>query len=148
VTKTTTTTITTPTAFHGETSTTGMICICSRNIFIVLQIYLFMNQEQRLVTQLSQLKDILDDAKAILEWHKLKVFEKSSNPSLKVFLQDDTFQQLTDKQAAFQMLWAKTSTLLQDKTIKLSRDKKCEFRKELNKLSLQFYYLGSDVRIY
>jgi hypothetical protein len=107
-----------------------------------------MNQEQRLVTQLSQLKDILDDAKAILEWHKLKVFEKSSNPSLKVFLQDDTFQQLTDKQGAFQMLWARTSTLLKDKTIKLHRDKKCEFQKELNKLSLQFFYLGSDVRIY
>jgi len=125
-----------------------MICICSRNIFIVLQIYLFMNQEQRLVTQLSQLKDILDDAKAILEWHKLKVFEKSSNPSLKVFLQDDTFHQLTDKQAAFQMLWARTSTLLKDKTIKLGQDKRIEFQKDLNKLSLQFFYLGSDVRIY
>ncbi len=107
-----------------------------------------MNQEQRLVTQLSQLKDILEDAKAILEWHKLKVFEKNSNPSLTVFLQDDTFQQLTDKQAAFQMLWARTSMLLKDKTIKLGRDKKCEFQKELNKLSLQFFYLGSDVRIY
>ena len=107
-----------------------------------------MNQEQRLVTQLSQLKDILEHAKAILEWHKLKVFEKSSNPSLKVFLQDNTFQQLTDKQGAFQMLWARTSTLLKDKTIKFSRDKKCEFQKELNKLSLQFFYLGSDVRIY
>jgi hypothetical protein len=46
------------------------------------------------------------------------------------------------------MLWAKTSMLLQDKTIKLSRGKKYEFQKELNKLSLQYYYLGSDVRIY
>jgi hypothetical protein len=143
-----TTLTTTPTAFHGETSTTGMICICSRNIFIVTQIYLFMNQEQRLVTQLSQLKDILEDAKAILEWHKLKVFEKNSNPSLKVFFQDDTFQQLTDKQGAFQMLWARTSMLLKDKAIKLSQNKRYKFQKELNKLSLQFYYLGSDVRIY
>ena len=107
-----------------------------------------MNQNRQLTAQLIQLKNILDDAKAILEWHKLKVFEKNSNPSLKLFFQDGTFQQLTDKQAAFQMLWAKTSTLLQDKTIKLSRGKKYEFRKELNKLSLQYYYLGSDVRIY
>jgi len=107
-----------------------------------------MNQEQRLVTQLSQLKDILEDAKAILEWFKLKVFEKSSNPSLKVFLQDDTFQQLTDKFVAFEVLWAKTSTLLKDKTIKLSQNKRNEFRKQLNKLSLQFFYLNSDVRIY
>jgi len=107
-----------------------------------------MNQIQQLTSQLIQLKNTLEDAKAILEWHKLKVFEKNSNPSLKVFLQDDTFQQLTDKQGAFQMLWARTSMLLQDKTIKLSQDKRIEFQKELNKLSLQFFYLGSDVRIY
>jgi hypothetical protein len=107
-----------------------------------------MNQNQQLTTQLSTLKDILEDAKTILEWHKLKVFEKNSNPSLKVFSQDDTFQQLTDKQAAFQMLWARTSMLLKDKTMKLSQDKRIEFQKELNKLSLQFYYFGSDVRIY
>jgi hypothetical protein len=107
-----------------------------------------MNQNRQLTDQLIQLKNILEDAKAILEWHKLKVFEKSSNPSLKLFFQDDTFQQLTDKQAAFQMLWAKTSTLLRDKTINLSRDKRNEYQKELNKLSMQYYYLGSDVRIY
>ena len=138
----------TPTAFHGRTSKTGMICICSRKIFIVPQVYLFMNQNQQLTAQLIQLKNILDDAKAILEWHKLKVFEKNSNPSLKLFFQDDTFQQLTDKQAAFQMLWAKTSMLLHDKTINLSRGKRNEFQKELNKISLQYYYLGSDVRVY
>ena len=107
-----------------------------------------MNQNQQLIAQLIQLKNILDDAKAILEWHKLKVFEKNSNPSLKLFFQDDTFPQLIDKQAAFQMLWARTSTLLKDKTIKLSQDKRVEFQKELNKLSLQFFYLGSDVRVY
>ncbi len=107
-----------------------------------------MNQNRQLIAQLIQLKNILEDAKAILEWHKLKVFEKNSNPSLRLFFQDDTFQQLTDKQAAFQMLWAKTSMLLQDKTKKLSRGKKYEFQKELNKISLQYYYLGSDVRIY
>ena len=107
-----------------------------------------MNQNQKLPAQLIKINNILEDAKAILEWHKLKVFETNLNPSSKVFLQDDTFQQLTDKQGAFQMLWARTSTLLKDKTIKLSQDKRIEFQKELNKLSLQFYYLGSDVRIY
>jgi len=143
-----TTPTTTPTAFRGVTSTLEMICIRSRKLFIVSQICLFMNQNRQLTDQLIQLKNILEDAKAILEWHKLKVFEKSSNPSLKLFFQDDTFQQLTDKQAAFQMLWAKTSTLLRDKTINLSRDKRNEYQKELNKLSMQYYYLGSDVRIY
>jgi hypothetical protein len=107
-----------------------------------------MNQTQWLATQLSQLKQIIEDAKAILEWHKFRVFEINSNRSLKVFFHDDTFQQLTDKQAAFRMLWVRTNTLLQDKTINLSRDKRCEFQRQLNTLYLQFFYLGSDVRIY
>ena len=143
-----TTPTTAPIAFLGTTGTTGMICICSRNIFIVLQIYFFMNKEQLLVTQLSQIKNILEDTKTILEWHKLKAFERNSNSSLKVFFQDDTFQQLIDKQAAFHLLWAETNMLLQDKTIKLSQNKRYEFKKELNKLSSHFFYLGSDVRIY
>jgi hypothetical protein len=139
---------TTPTAFRGVISTSGMTCIRSRKLFIVPQICLFMNQNRQLTAQLIQLKNILDDAKAILEWHKLKVFEKNSNPSLKLFFQDDTAQQLMDKQAVFQTAWIETTMLLQDKTINLSRDKRNEFQKELNKLYLQFYYLGSDVRIY
>jgi hypothetical protein len=117
-------------------------------VFIVLQSYFFMNHNQRLLAQMSQIKNILEDAKAILEWHKLKVFETNLNPPLEIFFQDDTFQQLKDKQAAFQMLWAKTNMLLQDKTIKLCLDEKYEFQKELNKLALQFFYLGSNVRIY
>jgi len=107
-----------------------------------------MNQNQRLAAQLSHLKDILEAAKAVLEWHKLRVLEASRGSSLKVFFQDDTFQQLIDKQATFGLLFFETTTLLQDKTIKLSQDKKFAFQKELNKLSLQFYYLGSNVRIY
>jgi len=71
-----------------------------------------------------------------------------SNPSSRVFFQDDTIQQLTDKQTAFQTVWIRTTMLLQDRTINLNQDKRIEFQKELNKLSMQFYYLGSDVRIY
>ena len=107
-----------------------------------------MNQIQQLTSQLIQLKNIIEEAKATLEWHKLRAFETNLNPSNKVFFQDDTFQQLTAKQIDFQMLWARTSMILHDKTVNLSLDKKYEFQKELNKLSLQFYYLGSDVRVY
>jgi hypothetical protein len=117
-------------------------------VFIVLQFNLFMNQNQQLTGQLNELKNIIEEVKAILEWYKLKIFERSSNPSLTVFLQDDTFQQITDKQAAFQSLWIEITLLLQDKTIPLSQNQRIEFQKELKKLSLQFYYLGSDVRIY
>jgi hypothetical protein len=107
-----------------------------------------MNQIQQLTAQLVQLRNILEDAKIILEWHKLKVFEKNSNPSSRVFFQDDTIQQLTDKQAAFRTLWIKTAMLLQDKTTSFSQHEKGKFQKELNKLSLQFHYLGSNVRVY
>jgi hypothetical protein len=107
-----------------------------------------MNQIQQLTAKLIQLKNTLDEAKAILEWHKLKVFEKNSNPSSKVFFQDDTFQQLADKRASFQFLWARTNVLLQEKTLYFSQYQRGKFQKELNKISLQFYYLGSDVRIY
>jgi hypothetical protein len=107
-----------------------------------------MNSNQRITAQFIHLKGIIEDAKAILEWHKLRIFESNFNPSLKVFFQDDTFQQLTDKKAAFYLVWIKTNMLLQDKTVNLSQDEKHELQKELNKLYLQFFYLGSDVRIY
>jgi len=105
-----------------------------------------MNKEQRLVTQLSQIKNILEDAKAILEWHKLRVFETSINPSNKVFLQDDTIQQLEDKQMTFWSLSANIHTTLLSKTI--SGNKYSKYKKEFTRLCMQFYYLGSDVRVY
>jgi len=105
-----------------------------------------MNKEQRLVTQLSQIKNTLEDAKAILQWHKLRVFETSLNPSNKVFLQDDTIQQLEDKQMTFWSLSANIHTTLQSKTI--SGNKYSEYKKEFTRLCMQFYYLGSDVRVY
>ncbi|MFA6175327.1 MAG: hypothetical protein WC765_01965 [Phycisphaerae bacterium] len=105
-----------------------------------------MNKEQRLVTQLSQIKNILEDAKAILQWHKLRVFETSLNPSNKVFLQDDTIQQLEDKKMNFWSLSANIHTTLQSKTI--SGNKYSEYKKEFTRLCMQFYYLGSDVRVY
>jgi hypothetical protein len=106
-----------------------------------------MNFIQQLQCQLNQLKNIIADAKAILEWHKLRITETSQNSSSMLFFQDDTNQQLTDKQAAFQTLWIEITILLQNKTIPLSQNQRLEYQKELNKLSLQFYYLGSDVNI-
>jgi hypothetical protein len=107
-----------------------------------------MNQSQQLTAQLENLKRIIEDSKAIFEWHKLKIFETNLNSSSKLFFQDDTPQQLTDKQAAFQTTWIETTMLLQDKTININQAERDKFLKELNKLSLQFYYLGSNVRVY
>ena len=105
-----------------------------------------MKQQQQLVAKLAELKKILEDAKATLEWHKLRVFETSLNPSNKVFLQDDTIQQLEDKQMTFWSLSANIHTIMQSKTI--SGNKHSELKKEFTKICMQFYYLGSDVRVY
>jgi len=105
-----------------------------------------MNQHQQLVTKLAELKKTLDDAKATLEWHKLRVFETNLNPSNKVFLRDDTIQQLGDKQMNFWTLSANIHATLQSKTI--SGNKHSELKKEFTKICMQFYYLGSDVRVY
>ena len=105
-----------------------------------------MNQHQQLVAKLAELKKIHEDAKAILEWHKLKVFETSLNPSNKVFFQDETAQQLADNQANFWLLSASIHTIMQSKNI--SGNKHSELKKEFTKICIQFHYLGSDVRVY
>lgn len=105
-----------------------------------------MNQHQQLVAKLAELKKILEDAKTTLEWHKLKVFETSLNPSNKVFFQDETAQQLEGKQIDFWSLSANIHTIMQSKAI--SGNKHSELKKEFTKICMQFYYLGSDVRVY
>jgi hypothetical protein len=105
-----------------------------------------MNQHQQLITKLAELRKILDDAKATLEWHKLRVFETNLNPSTNVFFRDDTIQQLKDKQINFWSLSADIHTTMQSKSI--SGNKYSEIKKEFTRLCMQFYYLGSDVRVY
>jgi hypothetical protein len=105
-----------------------------------------MNQQQQLTAKLAELKKILDDAKATLQWHKLRVFETGLNPSTKVFLQDDTSRQFAEKQINFWSLSADIHAIMQSKTI--SGNTYSEYKKEFTRLCMQFYYLGSDVRVY
>jgi len=106
-----------------------------------------MNQIQQLQDRLNELKNIIAEAKSILEWQKLHVFENSQESSSELFFHDDTYQQLFEKRVAFQSLWIEIAILLENKTMPFSQNKRIEFWKELNKLSQQFYYLGSDIRI-
>ncbi|HBG25833.1 MAG: hypothetical protein A2Y10_08380 [Planctomycetes bacterium GWF2_41_51] len=103
-----------------------------------------MDKYQKLIAQLSELKNILEDARATLQWHKLKVFEKNLNPSNKIFFQDHTPEQLARQQTDFWLISANVDVLLQSTSIR----KYPEYRKEFKKLCMQFYYLGSDVRVY
>jgi len=103
-----------------------------------------MDQHQKLIAQLSELKKILEDAKATLQWHKLKVFEENLNPSNKVFFQDHTPEQFAKQQTNFWQISINVTTILQT----TSSNKYSEYRKEFKRLCIQFYYLGSDVRVY
>ncbi len=104
-----------------------------------------MDTQQQLSSCLAELKRIVDDSKAIIEWHKLMVFEKRTNPSARVFFNDNTMAELTDKQAHFQSVWIQADELLS----RLNQNsRKIEFQRQLHKLAMQFYYPGSDVRVY
>lgn len=105
-----------------------------------------MNPPQQIEARLAKLTTILEDAKAIRQWHNLRVFEHTASPSPNIRFRDNTFLELFDKQAAFTMLWTKTATLVENAT--LSKGKRNKFQKELKTLYLQFLYLGSDVRVY
>jgi len=103
-----------------------------------------MDKYQKLIAQLSELKKILEDAKATLQWRRLKAFEANFNPSNKVFFMDDTSEQFENQQASFWLISVNIDAILQT----ASANKYSEYRKEFNKLRIQFYYLGSDVRVY
>ena len=51
-----------------------------------------MHIQEELAEKLMQLKDILSEMKALIEWWKLKAFENSHNPSTRLFFSDDTQQ--------------------------------------------------------
>jgi hypothetical protein len=107
-----------------------------------------MSSKKELFSCLSKIRSILSESKALLEWQKLKFFERSLNPSSKVFFQENTHQELLSKYCSFMALYQQVNLALQDKRINLSQNKRAVIKKELKKLYLQFYYLGSDVRIY
>lgn len=104
-----------------------------------------MNPPQQIEARLTKLATLLDDAKAIRQWHNLKVFENTASPSLNVRFRDNTFRELIDKQAAFTMLWTQTAALVENAT--LGKSCRNKFQKELKNLYQQFSYLGSDVRV-
>jgi len=104
-----------------------------------------MSPQQELNVKLLELKDLLSDMKALLEWQKLKVYENTHNPSLRLFFGDDAVHQLADKYALFLSVSTQISQCLKNQGRSVKRS---QLAKELHKLCAQFYYLGTDVRVY
>ena len=104
-----------------------------------------MHIQQELAEKLSQLKDILSEMKALIEWQKLRAFESSGNPSGQLLFSDNTPQQLSNKYGRFLSISTEIDHILK---MNAHLVKQSSIIKELNKLHCQLYYLGTDVRVY
>lgn len=101
---------------------------------------------QKLRTGIIELKGILEEMKALLEWHKLRRFESTQRPSSNLQFHDTTLNDLDNKYASFLLLASQIHAELDSSNI--PQDNYRITKKEFIKLELQAYYLGSDVRIY
>lgn len=93
-----------------------------------------MISKEELLYSLSKIKNILSDSKALLEWQKLKLFERNLNPSSKVIFHDNTYQELLSKYCSFMALCEQVYLALQDKNTNISKKERNLIRKELDKL--------------
>jgi len=100
---------------------------------------------KELQAKLSRLKDILSEMKALLEWQKLRVYETTHNPSIRLFFHNDTTQQLSNRYAQFLFIRSEIDRILKTTPYVV---KHSAILKDLHALYAQFYYLGTDVRVY
>lgn len=104
-----------------------------------------MHTQQELTEKLSQLKGILSEMKALIEWQKLKAFENSRNSSSRLLFSNDTPQQLSNKYGRFLSVFTEIDHILNTNAHLV---KQPSIIKELNTLHCQLHYLGTDVRVY
>ena len=104
-----------------------------------------MHLQKDLTGKFLQLKDILSEIKALLEWQKLKVFEDTRNPSRQLLFSDDTSRQLSNQYNRFLSVSAEIDHILKTNTRLV---KQSPIIKEYDKIYWQLYYLGTDVRVY
>ena len=103
-------------------------------------------KEQDLQAAIIELKSILEDMKALLAWHKLKRFEATQRSSSNLVFYDTTLNDLNNKYSIFLLLasWIHTGVNNQ----KTPQNKLKIIKKELTKIELQAFYLGSGIRFY
>ena len=102
--------------------------------------------EQDLEDAIVELKSILEDMKALLAWHKLKRFEAAQHPFSNLMFYDTTPNDLNNTYSMFLLLASQIHAGIDNQNIPQNKHK--IIKKELTKIELQAYYLGSGIRIY
>ena len=103
-------------------------------------------KEKKLQAAVVELKGILEDMKALLAWHKLKRFEASRQTFSNLKLYDTSLNDLNNKYSMFLLLASRIHAEVDNQNI--PKSKLIILKKELTKIELQAYYLGSGVRVY
>ena len=103
-------------------------------------------KEKDLQAAIVELKGILEDMKALWAWHTLKQFEARQRPSSNLVFYDTTLDDLNNKYATFLLLASQIHSWVNNQNMPPGKLK--IIKKELTKIELQAYYLGSGVRIY
>jgi len=103
-------------------------------------------KEQDLQAAIVELKGILKDMKTLLAWHRLKRFEATQHSSSNLVFYDTTINDLNDKYSLFLLLASRIHARVNNQNISGSKLK--IIKKELTKIELQAYYLGSGIRFY
>jgi len=103
-------------------------------------------KEQALQAAIVELRAILEDMKALLAWHKLKCFEARQRSFSNLMFYDTTLSDLNNKYATFSLLASQIHAGVNNQKIPQSKLK--IIKKELAKIELQAFYLGSGIRFY
>ena len=103
-------------------------------------------REKDLQTAIIELKGILEEMKALLAWHKLKCFEATQRSFCNLMFYDTSLNDLSNKYSSFLLLASQIHAGVNNQNIPKRKLK--IIKKELTKIELQAYYLGTDVRIY
>ena len=103
-------------------------------------------KEQNLQAAVVELKGILEDMKALLAWHKLKRFEAAQHPFSNLMFYDITLDDLNNKYLTFLLLASQIHAEVNSQNIPQNKLK--IIKKELTKIELQAFYLGSSIRFY
>jgi hypothetical protein len=103
-------------------------------------------KEQDLHAAIAELKAILEDMKALLAWHKLKRLEAAQHPFSNLMFYDTTLTDLNNKYATLLLLASRIHAGVNNQMIPQSKLR--AIKKQLTKIELQAFYLGSGIRFY
>jgi hypothetical protein len=103
-------------------------------------------KEQDLQAAIVELKGILGEMKALLAWHKLKCFEARQRSFSNLIFYDTTLNDLNNKYSIFLLLASQIHARIDNQNIPQNKLK--AVKKELTKIELQVFYLGSGIRFY